>query len=83
MQPELIALLFPEPGQSEPGASSQVTAIVRSPEGPMEIRQLRPDRSLLGLARLTGRFNCGKPIVDPVTREVVGYEIEPLALANA
>ncbi len=29
-------------------------------------------------ALLTGRFNSGKPIVDPQTREVIGYEIEPL-----
>jgi hypothetical protein len=41
---------------------------------------MKPDKSLLSEVRLAGRFNCGKPIVDPLTREVIGYEIEPMAV---
>ena len=46
----------------------------------MELRKMTPDKSLLSEARLAGRFNCGKPIVDPLTREVIGYEIEPMVV---
>jgi hypothetical protein len=46
----------------------------------MEIRRLRPDKALLRAARLAGRMNSGKPIVDPNTREIIGYEIEPMVL---
>jgi hypothetical protein len=79
MQPEIIALLFPELAPSAEGPSTQVTALVRDAEGAMEVRHVRPDGNLLKRAMLTGRFNSGKPIVDPQTREVIGYEIEPLA----
>ena len=33
--------------------------------------------------RLAGRLNCGTPIVDPFTREVIGYEIDPITLPAA
>jgi hypothetical protein len=79
MQPEIIALLFPEPAQAAAGPCSQVTALVRDAQGAMEVRHLKADLNLMSRAMLTGRFNSGKPIVDPQTREVIGYEIEPLA----
>jgi hypothetical protein len=47
----------------------------------MQFLRVRPDRALLNRARITGRMNCGKPIVDPQTREVIGCEIEPLAMS--
>ena len=80
MQAELIALIFPDPGQALEGPASLVTALVRDAQGLMELRKLHPDKSLLRKARLAGRFNCGKPIVDPLTREVIGCEIEPMSL---
>jgi hypothetical protein len=78
MQAEIIALLFPAPGQAIEGSSLVVTALLRDAQGLMELRHLRPDSKLLRRARLTGRFNQGTPIVDPITREVIGCEIEPL-----
>jgi len=83
MQPEVLALLFPEPNQPTDGSTPLVTALLRDAEGTMEVRRLRPDLSLLRKALVAGRFNCGKPIVDPSTREVIGYEIEPLAAPAA
>ncbi len=80
MQSEVIALLFPDPGQPRDGPAQLVTALVRDAQGLMELRSLRADHSLLSKARLAGRFNCGKPIVDPLTREVIGWEIEPMAV---
>jgi hypothetical protein len=81
MNAEVIALLFPDPGQSKDGSSQLVTALVRDAQGLMELRTVKPDGPLLGRARVAGRFNCGKPIVDPVTREVIGYEIAAMPVA--
>jgi hypothetical protein len=81
MQAEVIALLFPDPGQTRDGASQLVTALVRDAQGLMELRTVKPDGPMLGRARVAGRFNTGKPILDPVTREVIGYEIAALPMA--
>jgi len=78
MKAEIIALLYPAPTPSADDSPSQVTAVLRDAEGAMEVRRVKPDRSLVNRAMLTGRFNSGKPIVDPTTREIIGYEIEPL-----
>ncbi len=83
MQPEVIALLLPEQIAHREGSNAQVTAITRDAQGTMEVRELRLDRQLMRRARVAGRFNTGKPILDPFTREVVGYEIEPLAVSSA
>ena len=83
MQPEVIALLFPESHGSSVGQTPVVTALLRDAEGTMELRSLRPDNALLRAARLAGRLNSGKPIIDPHTREVIGYEIEPMAVPAA
>ena len=79
MKSQLIALLFPDPGQPREGPAQLVTAVMRDAQGLMEVRDMKPDKSLFSEALLTGRFNCGKPILDPLTREVIGYEIEPMA----
>jgi hypothetical protein len=79
MQPEVIALLFPEQAPVAGGMVPFVVALMRNAEGLMELRRVTPDASLLSTARVAGRMNKGKPIVDPVTREVIGCEIEPLA----
>jgi hypothetical protein len=76
---EVIALLFPEKPSPQGGASPLVTALLRDAQGLMELRSLVPDASLLRQARVAGRMNRGKPILDPTTREVIGCEIEPLA----
>jgi hypothetical protein len=80
MASEVIALLFPDPGQTREEPMESVTALVRDDEGPVELRSLVADTNIMRSARLAGRFNCGKPIVDPVTREIIGYEIEPMAV---
>lgn len=83
MQSEVIALLFPAPSSVAEGSTPLVTALLRDPEGLMELRHLRPDKALLRKARLAGRLNCGTPIVDPLTREVIGYEIDPIVVPAA
>jgi hypothetical protein len=80
MHSEVIALLFPETHPSPEGQTPFVTALLRDAQGLMELRHMRPDNVLLRAARLAGRLNSGKPIIDPHTREVIGWEIEPMAL---
>jgi hypothetical protein len=80
MEHEVVALLYPESPPAFEGAVPMVTALLRDAQGLMELRRLRPDTALLRAARVAGRMNSGKPIVDPHTREVIGYEIEPLPL---
>lgn len=77
---EVLALLFPEPASSG-NPSSSVTAFVRDPHGGLMLATVVPNRSLLEAARVTGRWNSGTPILDPQTREVIGYELAPLAVA--
>lgn len=79
MSSEVIALLFPEKSPPHGGAATLVMALLRDAQGLIELRSLVPDASLLRQARVAGRMNRGKPILDPATREVIGCEIEPLA----
>lgn len=77
---EVLALLFPErPTAGSPSPS--VTAFVRDPQGGLMLASVVPNRSLLEAARVAGRFNSGTPILDPHTREIIGYELAPLAVA--
>lgn len=78
MSSEVIALLFPEMSSPPGGAAPMVMALLRDAQGLMQLRSLVPDASLLRQARVAGRMNRGKPILDPATREVIGCEIEPL-----
>ena len=77
---EVLALLFPEPATAG-NPSSSVTAFVRDPQGGLMLASVVPDRTLLEAALVTGRWNSGTPILDPQTREVIGYELAPLAVA--
>jgi len=81
MQSEVIALLFPEQSPASGAAAPCVMALLRDAEGLMQLRSLEPNPALLRRARIAGRLNSGKPIVDPVTREVIGYELEPISVA--
>ena len=83
MNLEVIALLFPEPSRAREGAVQSVLALVRDEKCLMELKSIRPDVALIKRARLTGRVNCGTPILDPITREVMGYEIDPIVLPAA
>lgn len=77
---EVLALLFPEPASAS-SATPSVTAFVRDPQGGLMLASVVPNRSLLESAKVAGRFNSGTPILDPQTREIIGYELSPLAVA--
>ena len=78
MASEILALLLPAATQGAEEAAPFATALLRDAEGTMSLRTLRTNLSLLAQARIAGRFDSGKPIVDPQTREIIGYEIEPI-----
>jgi len=80
MKSEIIALLFPESHAAVEGARPVVTALLRDDQGLMELRNMAADTAVFRAARLAGRLNRGKPILDPHTREVIGYEIDPIAV---
>jgi hypothetical protein len=77
---EVLALLFPEPA-SAGNPTSSVTAFVRDPQGGLMLASVVPSRTLLETARVAGRCKSGTPILDPLTREIIGYELAPLAVA--
>ena len=75
---QVLALLLNDPESPEgPGA----TALVCDPVLGYVLRDVMPDREMIMSARVTGRPEAGKAIIDPHTREVIGYELSPLAVA--
>ena len=55
------------------------TILVRNADGKMSMQPVDPDTTLGQQALTTGAFRKGKPIVDPVSRQIMGYEMEPVA----
>jgi hypothetical protein len=49
---------------------------VRDADGSMRLQDVSPDSVMGRHAMSTGCFRRSKPILDPVTREVMGYEME-------
>ena len=62
-------------------AAGQVLAFLQEPGGGLALQPVVPDSKLLRRARVTGRYNSGVPIIDPGTREIIGYELAPVAVA--
>jgi hypothetical protein len=79
---ELIGLLLPEPdldlspvtNKGRPRAS--VTALVRKSDGQMALESVAADALAAREGLKTGCFRKSRAIIDPVSREVMGYEME-------
>jgi hypothetical protein len=78
---EVLALLFPEPAALGKPATEHVMAVVQDAHGEIALHTVVPDKQLLRRARVTGRYKSGTPIIDPNTREIIGYELAPIAVA--
>lgn len=82
---EVIARFIPDVrrlGCSDPDVP-MATILVRSANGRMSMQPVDPDATLGHQALATGAFRKGNPIVDPVSRRIIGYEMEqthPLTL---
>lgn len=82
---ELIALVLGEPterwhsGQLGKGAQR----LVRRGDGRVTLEPVRSQEEFERDSRITGCFRRGKPIRDPQTREVIGYEMEQVPQLRA
>jgi hypothetical protein len=72
---EVLAVLLAEDAYAEHHA----TMLVRDANGQMSLQTVNPDSTVARLAMRTGCFRRGKPIFDPVSREMIGYEMEEVA----
>ena len=77
---EVIAVLVP--GYDEDCGAGTATVIVRDSAGNVTVRELEEREAMRECTESTERFRRGKPIVDPLTREVVGYELESIDRAS-
>ena len=76
---EVIAVLVA--GYDDEG-TERATVILRDCHGNVSMKQMAAAERLVAGAADTDRFRRGKPIVDPVSREVVGYELERVVLSH-
>ena len=81
---EVIAVLLPEADAAgndrQPRAA---TMIVRRADGQFVLETIDARIALAQRAANTGCFRKGKPILDPMSREVVGHEMEEVPLSFA
>ena len=80
---EIIALLLPEPKQNAQDIREPATALLRDAEGRMSLQPITGAMTFDEQVMTTGCFRRGKPIIDPMTREVMGYELEMIAAPEA
>lgn len=76
---EVIARFIPDVrrlGCTDP-SMPMATILVRNADGRMSLEPVDPDATLGQEALATGAFRKGNPIVDPVSRRIMGYEMEP------
>ena len=57
--------------------------LVRGPDGRVSLQPVESEEEFERTARTTGCFRRGKPIHDPSTHEVIGYEMEQVPLLRA
>lgn len=83
-QSEIIALLLGEPieGSLRPLVAGAQT-LVRGADGRVRLHSVESAEEFDQLCRTTGCFRRGKPIRDPGTREVIGYELEEVPLIRS
>jgi hypothetical protein len=53
--------------------------LVREADGHVSLQTASPESEFAQCSIQTGSFRIGAPIVDPVTRETVGYQMERMA----
>lgn len=86
-QPEIIAVVLPDGTPDTPAALRDFVAtgtmlLVRHADGRMALEPARQNAAWLEQPGV-GSFGKRRPILDPVSREVMGYEMEMAALPLA
>lgn len=80
-QPEIIAVVLPDGTPESPSALRDFVAtgtmlLVRHADGRMALEPARQSAAWTGQSGSKRTVSKSRPIVDPVTREVMGYEME-------
>ena len=76
---EVFAVLVA--GYDDNGAG-RATVILRDAAGNVTMKQMPAQDGMAQRASDTDRFRRGKAILDPVSREVVGYQLERVAIPH-
>ncbi len=81
MGAEVIGLLLPETDVDSAGDdfTSTATLLVRRSNGSIELREVESEVDYMKRWPTTGCFRKGRPITDPETGKVLGYEMEQVA----
>lgn len=74
---EVIARFIPELLRHTDSGLPTASILVRTADGRMVLQPVDPDPTLGQEALATGAFRKGNPIVDPASRRILGYEMEP------
>ena len=75
---EVLAVILPDAYTGDERTRS-ATVLLRDPDGRLEVRSM-PAREVLADRRMArGCVRRGTPILDPTSREVVGYEMEAVS----
>jgi hypothetical protein len=83
---ETIALLLGEPSENRwhpRGFVEGAQRLVRSADGQVSLEAVETEEEFDKTARTTGCWRRGKPIRDPETREIIGYEMEEVPMLRA
>jgi hypothetical protein len=84
---DLIGLLMPEPELEMSAATAKgrsrapALALVRKSDGQMALEAVAAEALVAREGVKTGCFRKSRPIIDPVSREVMGYEMEMVDIA--
>ncbi|HEY7672275.1 MAG TPA: hypothetical protein VIC71_08655 [Gammaproteobacteria bacterium] len=79
---EVIALVLEESpkGSSTHRYARGAKRLVRSADGRVSLEAIESDEEFERVARTSGCFKRGKAIRDPISRQVIGYEMEEVRL---
>jgi hypothetical protein len=83
VQTEVLAVFLPD--IADGAGERRATVVLRDADGRIEMRSIDARQVMADRRLVKGCVQRGAPIVDPVSREVVGYEMQevvPLAAAR-
>lgn len=70
---EVVAVLLAE---DDSRSQQSATMLMRDANGEISVQTASADSTLVQRALMSGYFRRGKAIIDPVSRQMIGYEME-------
>jgi len=81
---EIIALVLDaDRREDSSGYAPGAKRLIRAADGRVSLEAVESEEEFERTARTTGCFRRGKAIRDPVSRQVIGYEMEEITFAAA